>query len=96
MNKEIEEFRDGIFALNTRRFGKIAELMIKELFNFNESDNLAYDLLARTGEKIEVKFSTVLIECNSKITSRDIIESVISSKLESRMMSFDEAKKNEV
>jgi len=28
-DKLIEEFRDGIFALRTRRFGTAAEIMIK-------------------------------------------------------------------
>ena len=28
----IEEFRDGIFALRTRRFGTVAEIMVKRLW----------------------------------------------------------------
>ena len=31
MTNEIKEFRDGIFALRTRRFGTVAELMIEAL-----------------------------------------------------------------
>lgn len=34
MNDEIKEFRDGIFALRTRRFGTVAELMIEALYSF--------------------------------------------------------------
>ena len=30
-NEVIDEFRDGIFALRTRRFGTVAEIMIKKL-----------------------------------------------------------------
>lgn len=37
MNSEIREFRDGIFALRTRRFGTVAELMIEALYNFTKS-----------------------------------------------------------
>lgn len=36
MTNEIREFRDGIFALRTRRFGTVAELMIEALYNFTK------------------------------------------------------------
>ena len=36
-NAVIEEFRDGIFALRTRRFGTVAEIMIKRLYDLDES-----------------------------------------------------------
>lgn len=39
MNDEIKEFRDGIFALRTRRFGTVAELMIEALYSFTKSHN---------------------------------------------------------
>ncbi len=93
MRKEIEEFRDGIFSLNTRRFGKVAELMIQKIFKLNDSDNLAYDLKASSGEKIEVKFSTVLKKCEKNITYDNLLESVIASNIDNRMLTFDMAKK---
>ena len=43
MTNEIKEFRDGIFALRTRRFGTIAELMIEALYNFKKSQNQFHD-----------------------------------------------------
>lgn len=92
MRKEVKEFRDGIFSLNTRRFGKVAELMIQKLFDLGESDNLAYDLKDSNGDKIEVKFSTVLKRCDSNISFDNLIESVIESNIDNRMLSFDEAK----
>lgn len=92
MNKNIEEFRDGIFSLKTRRFGKIAELMIKKMFDFNDSDSLAYDLSSNDNKKIEVKFSTVLKSCNSNITEENLISSVVSCNLENRMLTFEKAK----
>ena len=91
MRDDVKEFRDGIFSLNTRRFGKVAELMIKKLFNLDDSDNLAYDLKDSNGNKIEVKFSTVLKSCDSTINFENLIESVIDSNLNNRMLSFDEA-----
>ena len=61
MNDEIREFRDGIFALRTRRFGTVAEIMIKKLYNLDESGTLAFDKKDKiTKNRIEVKFSTVI------------------------------------
>lgn len=94
MEKNIKDFRDGIFSLNTRRFGKIAELMIKTLYNLNDSDSLAYDLKANNNTKIEVKFSTVLKKCNSIITKENAIKEIINSNIENRMLTFDAAKNN--
>lgn len=38
MNKErINEFRDGIFALRTRRFGTVTKIMIKRLYDLDEN-----------------------------------------------------------
>lgn len=93
MTEEIEKFRDGIFAMNTRRFGKVAELMIQKIYGLNDSDNLAYDLKAIKGEKIEVKFSTILKKCDETITNENLIDCVISSKLDDRMLTFEDAKK---
>lgn len=93
MKEEIREFRDGIFSLNTRRFGKVAELMIKKMFNLVDSDNLAYDLKTPTGEKVEVKFSTVLKKCSSNINYNNLIKSVVASNIDNRMLTFDMAKK---
>ena len=92
MEDKIIKFRDGIFSLNTRRFGKIAELMIQKIFDLNNSDNLAYDLKNSDNDKIEVKFSTVLKKCNSNITATNLIESVIASNIDNRMLSYEFAK----
>lgn len=92
MNNEIKEFKNGIFSLNTRRFGKVAELMIKELYGFNDSDNLAYDLKTKDSKKIEVKFSTVLKKCDSIIDNKNLIQSVVNSNLNNRKLTFEQAK----
>lgn len=92
MDIKIKEFRDGIFALNTRRFGKVAELMIQLLFNFENSDNLAYDLKTVDGKKIEVKFSTVLKKCTSNINANNLIQSVVDSNLSNRMLTYEKSK----
>lgn len=96
MNEEITKFRDGIFALHTRRFGKIAELMIQKMYGMKDSNNLAFDLLAKDNEKIEVKFSTVLKKCSKQITAKNVIEQAVNSRLEKRMLTYDMVKnKNE-
>lgn len=95
MNDEIEKFKKGIFSLNTRRFGRIAELMIKELYKFEDSTNLAYDLVKGDGTKIEVKFSTVLKKCGDIITINNAISEIENSTIENRMLSFEQAKSND-
>ena len=57
-DEAIEEFRDGIFALRTRRFGTVAEIMIKKLYNLEESSSLAFDKRdVNTNDRIEVKLT---------------------------------------
>lgn len=57
---DIQEFKEGIFSLRTRRFGTVAEYMIKVLISVEMSSNLAYDLTDSEMNRIEVKFSTVM------------------------------------
>ena len=66
--------------------------MIKELYNFHDPLNVAYDLLTKDGNKVEVKFSTVLRKCNSVINSENVIKEIIASKLENRILTFENAK----
>ncbi len=87
MNEEIKEFRDGIFALRTRRFGTVAEIMIKAVYGFADSNSLAYDKKnEHTNERIEVKFSTVMKENDDKIREENIIEQCIKANLANRAM----------
>ena len=70
MTDEIREFRDGIFALRTRRFGTVAELMIEALYNFTKSHNQFHDRYDEVGhQRIEIKFSTVM-KANEAVISR--------------------------
>ena len=71
----IQEFRDGIFALRTRRFGTVAEIMVKRLYDLDESGSLAFDKRDRhSNKRIEVKFSTVMKENDDKIRDDNVIE----------------------
>ena len=39
----IDDFKEGIFALMTRRFGNLAEIMIQKIYNLDDSKKLEYD-----------------------------------------------------
>lgn len=90
----IEEFRDGIFALRTRRFGMIAEIMIKKLYDFDESGSLAFDKIDKnSNERIEVKFSTVMKENDDRIREDNVIEQCKKANLANRAMRSTDIKK---
>ncbi len=56
--EEEEKLRDGVFNLNTRRFGKVAEYMIANLFHYSlVTGKTNYDLTNSDEARIEVKFS---------------------------------------
>lgn len=86
LEKEIEQFKIGLFSLNTRRFGTVAEEMIQVLYNFNESKSLAFDKKDSRGNRIEVKFSRVLKENADSIKKENIIFEAKAANLLSRMM----------
>ncbi|MCR4761189.1 MAG: hypothetical protein K5705_13155 [Oscillospiraceae bacterium] len=89
--RTLDEFRDGIFALRTRRFGTVAEIMIKRLYSLEESGSLAFDKMARsTNERIEVKFSTVMKENDARIRDNNVIEQCFKANLANRAMNSTE------
>lgn len=60
LTEEEKRLRDGIFNLETIRFGKIPEIMIKKKYGYSfPNGTTEYDLKSDTGERIEVKFSCV-------------------------------------
>lgn len=92
LRKLIKEFQEGIFALRTRRFGTVAEIMIQELFqNIKFSHDLAYDLVqSDSNKRIEVKFSTVMKENEAKINAENVINQCLKGTVQNRMMSSNE------
>ena len=75
MTNAVSEFRDGIFALRTRRFGTVAELMIEALYNYHQSHNQFHDRYdSITNSRIEIKFSTVMKENEARISASNLIE----------------------
>ncbi|OGS54951.1 MAG: hypothetical protein A2Y20_10425 [Firmicutes bacterium GWF2_51_9] len=90
---EIEAFKTGIFALRTRRFGTVAELMIQRLQDIDHSNALSYDLHDKTtDEKVEVKFSTVMKENEDTINLKNVIDQCYKANLTLRMMLSTETK----
>lgn len=93
MNDNIlQQFIDGIFSLNTRRFGTVAELMIKELFGFEKSNSKLYDLYdSYNNLRIEVKFSRAMQEYDDTIREENVITQCLESAiLENRSFGIDE------
>ena len=89
----INEFRDGIFALRTRRFGNVAEIMIEKIYRLENSNKLNYDRFdAVENKKIEIKFSTVMKENDERINSSNVIEQCLKANIANRAMKFADIK----
>lgn len=87
----INEFRDGIFALRTRRFGDIAEIMIKRIYKLKNSNTLAYDKFDdNQNKRIEIKFSTVMRSNREKINEANAIEQCLEANIANRAIRYDE------
>ena len=87
MTNEIKEFRDGIFALRTRRFGTIAELMIEALYGFSKSRNQFHDRYDESGhQRIEIKFSTVMKANEAVIRRHNAIDQCKKANLGNRAL----------
>lgn len=85
MDSSIKEFRDGIFALRTRRFGTVAELMIEGLFKFNRSKNQFHDRYDDVNDcRVEIKFSTVMKANEAVINAQNIIDQCKKANLGNR------------
>lgn len=90
----IDEFRDGIFALHTRRFGTVAEIMVKKLYSFEESGSLAFDKKdTKNNQKIEIKFSRALKENECSITEKNVIDQCLKATAARREFASTDATK---
>lgn len=88
---DITKFRDGIFALRTRRFGSVAEIMIKKLYNLYDSNKLEYDKYDKNQNlRIEIKFSTVMKENDEKILENNVIEQCLKANIANRALKTSE------
>ncbi len=86
-----EQLRNGIFALNTRRFGTVAEHLIKILANTNWGKDFSHDLYdEKTNQRVEVKFSRALKANPKTIQESNIIEEIINADDSKRMFASTE------
>lgn len=76
----------GIFSLNTRRFGTLAELMIQLIYKLFDSKNLAFDKKDKQNKKIEIKFSRVMKKNEERIKIENAISQAKSANIKNRMI----------
>ena len=89
------KLRDGIFALRTRRFGSVAECMVKRLRKYGKAKNLFHDLFdEKTKQKIEVKFSTVQKKAKQTVTEDTVLQCIEDAISEREPVLFSEWQKN--
>lgn len=87
-----EELRDGIFALFTRRFGTVAELMVKRMQDLAPARARFHDLFDDLAKKrVEVKFSRVLNAHEGAITSANVLEAIEAARAERKAVAVDHA-----
>lgn len=84
-----EKLRNGIFALRTRRFGSVAECMVKRLLNCSQARSLFHDLYDDAkNHRIEVKFSVVQKKAEQTVTEQTVLRCVEEAIAENRMVAF--------
>jgi hypothetical protein len=84
-----EDLQEGIFNLNTRRFGSVAEFMVKRLVRLGKSKSLFHDLYDDYQKhRVEVKFSTVRRTNDRKITEDSILQAIEDELSANRHVSF--------
>ena len=84
-----ETLREGIFGLNTRRFGTVAELLVMRLARLGKGRNLFHDLYDDIEKKrAEVKFSRVLKKHEHRITEGTVLRCIEEATSEQRMVAF--------
>jgi hypothetical protein len=87
------KFIRGLFSLRTRRFGTIAEILVRNLIGAEPSRSKYFDLRAND-QRVEVKFSLVLRKNDAVIDAGDIVLAVIDAgrapPLEERSFPFAE------
>ena len=78
MNLDYEkELRDAVFGLHTRRFGTVAEILVKKIINGNMSKHLNYDLFDKINNtRVECKFSRVQKAHQVKITEQNVLKAL--------------------
>jgi hypothetical protein len=88
---DADDLRDGIFALNTRRFGTVAELLVQRLIDLGKGRSLFHDLYDEVkSRRVEVKFSRVLKQSEVTVSKETVLQCIQDASSERRMVRFDE------
>ena len=86
-----DKLRDGIFALRTRRFGSVAEFMVKRLLKCSAARSLFHDLYDDAQHhRIEVKFSVVQKKAERTVTEQTVVQCIEEATAGERMVAFPE------
>lgn len=91
---DVKTFRDNLFQMNTRRFGKVMELIIKQMTNTEFSTNIHHDLNTKIGTdtntRIEVKFSRVEKRHNTVVGENNVLDVIENEGLSVRLFPYGE------
>ena len=86
-----DSLREGIYALNTRRFGTVAEILINRIAKLEEARNQFHDLfddIAR--HRVEVKFSRALRKSEVRVNESTVLQCIEAAASTIRWVSWDE------
>lgn len=86
---DVDTFREGIFSLHTRRFGTVAELIVKKLVKLGRAQSLFHDLYDdQMKRRVEVKFSRVRTTHETPIDELNVLRCIKEATSEQRMVPF--------
>lgn len=87
----VHRLQRGIFRLKTRRLGTLAEILVKKMIGGSPPRNRFHDMTGTFGERIEVKFATVLRKEPIKIHEGNVLQVILQDKNEiDRAIAFRE------
>lgn len=85
------ELRNGIFALRTRRLGKVAELLVKRMNALQSAKSQFHDLYDDIAQqRVEVKFSTVLRKHKMTLNEDNVLDAIRNELMSKRAIQFAE------
>lgn len=94
MDKKIKDMRNGIFSLQTRRFGNMMEIIIRELYGLEECAGSSCNLYdSNNGYKIAVAFSRALLFAKGNLKVNPLEACICSTIHKRSIKSTDTGKK---
>ncbi len=87
-----DSFRDGIINLHTRQFGKVVELIVQLLRDYQDSNQLDFDLFdPDTNKHIEVKSSRVFKENRLELELSNLYALIVNNSNRNRLLKQNQA-----